>query len=88
MESNKTKYFSDLEWQNRHSEFDRDHQVILLACSRKRWTWTSLEYIQTKLHMEPDSIGKAIDDLIKCQAIIAVRNDRRTYFALVERLND
>ena len=85
MES-KIKYHRGLEWQNRSAEFDRDHQVILLACSRIRWTWTSLDYILTRLHMENEKIHRALDSLLKCKAIIHAENDGRSYFALIERL--
>tara|TARA_B110000438_G_scaffold4329_2_gene4340 strand:+ start:228 stop:530 length:303 start_codon:yes stop_codon:yes gene_type:complete len=82
-----TQYETDLEWQVRHAEFERDHQAILLGCSRKRWMWTTWNKLIKTTGLTENNLLSRTQELASCGALIIRKdNDGRVLLALKERL--
>ena len=86
--SSETKYLMDLEWMQRPSEFDRDHQAIMLACSRKQWLWTTYGYLLKVAGMGERGLNTRLKELVESRCIYLHKNDEgRLFFALRERID-
>ena len=80
-------YDKSLQWMQRPSEFDRDHQAVLLACSEKDKIWTTYHQLYKRSGLEEKILSKSIHELLIVGAIILNQDTKdRSIFALRERL--
>ena len=80
-----------LQWLKRQSEFDRDHQAIMLACSRAKYLWTSYSVIEKRSGLGPQELHDTLHYLCKIGILfIYITEDkpRRVFFALRERVEE
>lgn len=80
-----------LQWLKRQSEFDRDHQVIMLACSREKYLWTSYSLIEKRAGLGDQDLHDTLHYLCKIGILyiyISEDKPRRVFFALRERVEE
>ena len=80
-----------LQWLRRPSEFDRDHQVVMLACSRAKYLWSSYNLLERKCALSEETLDDQLQYLCKIGILyIYVSDDeaRRIFFALRERIEE
>ncbi len=80
-----------LHWLQRQSEFDRDHQVIMLACSREKYLWTSYSTIEKRSGLSDKTLHDTLHYLCKIGVLYVYITDdkpRRVFFALRERMQE
>ena len=80
-----------LQWLKRPSEFDRDHQVILLACSREKYLWSSYTLLERKCGLKEERLDDQLHYLCKIGVLyiyISEDEPRRVFFALRERVEE
>ena len=80
-----------LQWLKRQSEFDRDHQAIMLACSRERYLWTSYSTIEKRSGLSDQDLHATLHYLCKIGILyIFITEDkpRKVFFALRERIEE
>mgnify|MGYP007032447264 FL=1 len=80
-----------LQWLKRPSEFDRDHQVIMLACSRDKYLWASYPLLERKCGMSEENLDDQLQYLCKIGVLYIYISDdepRRVFFALRERVEE
>ena len=90
MSMNREDIAQGLEWMKRTAEFDRDHMVIMLNCSREQYLWTSYEHLRNRCGLAEEVLDKQLQYLCKCRVLlIYVSEDdphRRVLFARRERV--
>ena len=80
-----------LQWLKRQSEFDRDHQAVMLACSRERYLWTGYSTIEKRSGLRDQDLHDTLHYLCRIGILyIFITEDkpRKVFFALRERIEE
>ena len=82
----KHSYDTTLQWFQRHSEFDRDHKAVMLACSEEEWEWVSYGRISRRSGLPSGVVRKVLHQLTLMNVLLMQISQGKTYFALRERI--
>jgi len=81
-------YDTSLQWFQRHCEFDRDHQAVMLACSRAKYLWSSYSHIKKACGLTTDNLRGVLHELTSMNVLHLHQHKSQTFFALRERVEN
>tara|TARA_Y100001973_G_scaffold106779_1_gene187526 strand:- start:6513 stop:6800 length:288 start_codon:yes stop_codon:yes gene_type:complete len=81
----KSEYL-DLEWMDRTSEFERDQQAVMLACSRRTLMWVTENQLKFHSGLQGQALFDATEPLVELGIIHQFEDADGVYFTLNERL--